>query len=187
MYGTVRLPGDKSVSHRALMFGALVQGVSRARNVADSADCRATRRVVQALGVQVDGAGPAEVRITSPGLDGLGEPQDVLDAANSGTTARLMAGILATRPFCSVITGDESLRRRPMRRVVEPLSRMGATILGRDGGQLLPLAIRGGDLRAISYDLPVASAQVKSAILLAGLGSAGRTIVREPSPSRDHT
>lgn len=187
VYGTVRLPGDKSVSHRALMFGALVQGVSRARNVADSADCRATRRVVQALGVQVDGAGPAEVRITSPGLDGLGEPQDVLDAANSGTTARLMAGILATRPFCSVITGDESLRRRPMRRVVEPLSRMGATILGRDGGQLLPLAIRGGDLRAISYDLPVASAQVKSAILLAGLGATGRTIVREPSPSRDHT
>jgi 3-phosphoshikimate 1-carboxyvinyltransferase len=143
--------------------------------------------MVEALGVQVEDIGPGEIRITSPGLDGLHEPQDVLDAANSGTTTRLMAGILATRPFCAVITGDESLRRRPMRRVVDPLTRMGATILGRDGGGLLPLTIRGGDLRAIGYDLPMASAQVKSAILLAGLGAAGRTVVREPSPSRDHT
>ncbi len=185
--GTARMPGDKSISHRALMFGALAAGTSRARNVADSADCRATRRIVEALGARVQDGAPGEVQIEGPGLAGLHEPADVLDAANSGTTTRLMAGILATRPFYAVITGDASLRSRPMARVVEPLSAMGATILGRDGGRLLPLTIKGGALRAIDYALPVASAQVKSAVLLAGLGAEGATRVREPAPSRDHT
>lgn len=185
--GTVCVPGDKSISHRSLMFGALAAGASRARNVADSADCRATRRIVQALGARVSDLAPGEIMIESPGLDGLVEPADVLDAANSGTTTRLMAGILAGRPFYSVITGDGSLRARPMRRIVEPLTAMGATILGRDGGRLLPLTIQGAALRAIDYTLPVASAQVKSAILLAGLHAEGTTRVREPAPSRDHT
>ncbi len=185
--GTVRVPGDKSISHRALMFGALAQGVSRARNVADSADCGATRRIVEALGARVRDAAPGELEIEGPGLAGLSEPADVLDAANSGTTTRLMAGILASRPFYSVLTGDASLRARPMARVVEPLARMGATFLGRDGGRLLPLTVRGGPLQAIDYRLPVASAQLKSAILLAGLGATGTTRVREPAPSRDHT
>jgi len=185
--GTARMPGDKSISHRALMFGALAGGTSHARHVADSADCRATRRVVEMLGARVRDVAPGELEIEGPGLAGLSEPADVLDAANSGTTTRLMAGILAARPFYSVITGDASLRARPMGRVVEPLTRMGATILGRDGGRLLPLTIRGGALRAIDYRLPVASAQVKSAILLAGLGAEGTTRVHEPAPSRDHT
>ncbi len=185
--GTVRVPGDKSVSHRALMFGALARGTSYARNVADSADCRATRRIVQALGARVRDLAPGELEIESPGLDELAEPADVLDAANSGTTTRLMTGILATRPFYAVITGDASLRARPMARVTEPLSRMGASFMGRDGGRLLPLSVRGGGLQAIDYTVPVASAQVKSAVLLAGLGAAGTTRVRERTPTRDHT
>ena len=185
--GTARVPGDKSVSHRALMFGALAAGTSRARNVADSADCRATRRVMTALGARVRDLAPGEVEIDGPGLANLSEPADVLDAANSGTTARLVAGILATQAFYAVLTGDASLRRRPMARVVEPLTCMGATLLGRDGGRLLPLTVRGGSLRAIDYTLPVASGQLKSAILLAGLGASGTTRVREPAPSRDHT
>jgi 3-phosphoshikimate 1-carboxyvinyltransferase len=187
VHGTVRMPGDKSISHRALMFGALAEGASRARNVADSADCRATRRIIQMLGARVRDIAPGELEIEGPGLANLTEPADVLDAANSGTTTRLMAGILASRPFYSVISGDASLRGRPMARVVEPLTRMGAAITGREGGRLLPLTITGGSLRAIDYRLPVASAQVKSAVLLAGLGAAGTTRVREPAPSRDHT
>ena len=185
--GTVHVPGDKSISHRALMCGALAEGTSHVRNVADSADCRATRRIVEALGARVVDVAPGEVCVEGPGLAGLTEPADVLDAANSGTTTRLVAGILATRPFYSVITGDASLRGRPMRRIVEPLTAMGATILGRHNGSLLPLSIQGGRLRAIDYALPVASAQVKSAVLLAGLGAEGTTRVREPAPSRDHT
>ena len=185
--GTVQVPGDKSISHRALLCGALAEGTSHARNVADSADCRATRRIVEALGARVVDVASGEVCVEGPGLTGLTEPVDVLDAANSGTTTRLGAGILATRPFYSVITGDASLRSRPMRRIVEPLTAMGATILGRQGAGLLPLTIQGGHLRAIDYALPVASAQVKSAVLLAGLGAEGTTRVREPAPSRDHT
>lgn len=187
VHGIVTVPGDKSISHRALLCGALAEGVSHARNVADSADCRATRRMIEALGARVTDVGPGEVEICGPGLTNLTEPRDVLDAANSGTTTRLAAGILAARPFYSVITGDASLRTRPMARIVEPLTMMGATVLGRDGGRLLPLTIRGGHLHAIDYTLPVASAQVKSAILLAGLGAEGATRVREPLPSRDHT
>ncbi len=185
--GTVRVPGDKSVSHRALLFGALAAGVSRASNVADSADCRATRRIVTALGATVRDLAPGDVEIEGPGLDHLREPADVLDAANSGTTTRLMLGVLASRPFYAVLTGDHSLRARPMARVVEPLTRMGATFMGRDGGRLLPLSVHGGPLHAIDADLPVASAQLKSAVLLAALAANGSTRVREPAPSRDHT
>src|SRR2546423_11454531 len=155
------------------MCGALAEGTSHARNVADSADCRATRRIVEALGARVVDVALGEVCVEGPGLAGLTEPVDVLDAANSGTTTRLVAGILATRPFYSVITGDTSLRSRPMRRIVEPLTAMGATILGRHTGILQPLSIQGGRLHAIDYALPVASAQVKSAVLLAGLHPGG--------------
>jgi len=185
--GVVRVPGDKSVSHRVLLFGALAAGVSHASNVADSADCRATRRIITALGATVRDLAPGDVEIEGQGLDHLREPADVLDAANSGTTTRLMLGVLASRPFYAVLSGDRSLRARPMARVVEPLTRMGATFMGRDGGRLLPLSVRGGPLHAIDADLPVASAQLKSAVLLAALAAYGSTRVREPAPSRDHT
>jgi 3-phosphoshikimate 1-carboxyvinyltransferase len=153
--------------------------------------CRATLRCIQALGVEAEesaGAGGEPLlRLHGVGLRGLCEPADVLNCAGSGTTIRLMAGLLSGQPFTSVLTGTEPLRRRPMGRVAEPLREMGATILGRDGGRLAPLTIRGGNLRGIRYAMPVASAQVKSAILLAGLFAGGETIVIEPGPSRDHT
>jgi 3-phosphoshikimate 1-carboxyvinyltransferase len=153
--------------------------------------CRATLRCIQALGVKAeereDEHAMTELLIRGVGLRGLREPVDVLHCAGSGTTIRLMAGLLAGQPFTSVLTGTEPLRRRPMGRVAEPLREMGATILGRDGGRLAPLTIRGGDLRGIRYDMPIASAQVKSAILLAGLFAVGETTVIEPGPSRDHT
>ncbi len=158
--------------------------------------CQATLRCVRALGVTVDVAPPfvedrddwrGTLIVRGVGLRGLTEPADVMDCAGSGTTIRLLAGILAGRPFTSVVTGSEALRRRPMGRVAEPLRLMGATVLGRQDGKLPPLTIRGGNLRGIDYAMPVASAQVKSAILLAGLFAEGETVVHEPGPARDHT
>ena len=181
--GTVRVPGDKSISHRAVLLGALAHGATSVDGFLRAEDCLATVRCVRALGIDVDDDGE---RLTVRGRP-MREPDDVLDAGNSGTTIRLLAGILAGRPFHSVLTGDASVRRRPMDRVVEPLRRMGARITGRDGGRLAPLAIDGAPLRPITYATPVASAQVKSAILLAGLFAHGETAVTEPSPSRDHT
>jgi len=142
---------------------------------------------VRALGVEVERLSETELMVRGQGLHGLREPKDVLNCAGSGTTMRLLAGILAGQPFYSVLTGNEQLRRRPMGRIVEPLRRMGATVLGRDDGRLPPLTILGGNLRGIEYRLPVASAQVKSAILLAGLYADGPTVIHEPGPARDHT
>lgn len=184
--GSLRIPGDKSISHRALILGALAHGETEVRGWLRGADCRATLTALAALGVPVSETGEA-LRIAGGGPEALQEPPDVLDAGNSGTTLRLLAGVLAGRPFFSVLTGDASLRRRPMRRVVEPLSAMGATLWGRAGGRFPPLAIRGGALSGIRWRSPVASAQVKSLILLAGLQAQGETLVSEPVLSRDHT
>lgn len=185
--GRATVPGDKSISHRALLLGAIAQGSSRVENFLPSADCRATLGVVRALGVQVEEHTPVDLTVHGRGLCGLQEPDDLLDCERSGTTMRLLAGLLAGQPFFSVLGGDDQLRRRPMGRIIEPLRQMGVLALGRDGGQRPPLAIQGGGLRGIDYTLPVASAQVKSALLLAGLCAEGPTTLRVPGPARDHT
>lgn len=184
--GQVRVPGDKSISHRAVLFGALAEGTTRVRNFLAGADCLSTVGCLRALGVEVC-LGGGEAVVVGRGWEGLAEPAEVLDCGNSGTTMRLLLGVLAGLPAFAVLTGDASLRRRPMGRVVEPLRHMGARIDGRAGGERAPLAVRGGALRAASFALPVASAQLKSALLLAGLRAEGRTSVAEPSRSRDHT
>ena len=186
--GTVEVPGDKSISHRAALLGALADGVTDVQGYLEGEDCLRTLTAIQILGVEVTKKGPGHYRIAGVGVDGLVEPADVIDCGNSGTTARLLIGLLAGQPFWTLLTGDESLRRRPMKRVAEPLARMGATIVGRADGGRLPLAVRGADRpRAIAYESPVASAQVKSAILLAGLRADGPVTVTEPAPSRDHS
>jgi len=179
----LRVPGDKSISHRAAMLGAIARGTTHIAGFLRAEDCLATLRCLRALGASVDERGnDLEIEGTP-----FREPEEILDVGNSGTTIRLLAGLLAAHPFHSVLTGDASIRRRPVDRVAEPLRRMGARISGRQGGRLAPLAIDGGGLRGISYATPVASAQVKSAVLLAGLFAEGETVVREPSQSRDHT
>lgn len=185
--GELTLPGDKSITHRAIILGSLADGVSEIRGALQSDDCRDTAKAFRAMGVPIDELDDERLQIRGGGLRGLKEPAEVLDLGNSGTTMRLLTGVLATQRFFSVLTGDQYLRARPMARVVLPLRSMGATILGRDGGNLPPLAIQGARLRAIDYVSPVASAQVKSAILLAGLLTEGETTVTEPSLSRDHT
>lgn len=185
--GSVRAPGDKSISHRALLLGAMADGVSRVDNFLPAADCLATLHAVRALGVRVDDLSPTALVVHGLGLRGLREPDDVINCSRSGTTLRLLSGILAGQPYLSVLTAEPQLRRRPMARIVEPLRRMGATVLGRDGGRLPPLAIQGGALHGIDYTLPVASAQVKSALLLAGLYAEGPTLLHVPGPARDHT
>jgi len=180
--GTVRVPGDKSISHRAFLLGALAGGPVTVRGAARSADVLATVAAVRALGARVDEDGET-ARVQGP----LHEPDDVLDCGNAGTALRLLAGVCAGLDGMSVLTGDASLRRRPMGRVAEPLRRMGAVVDGRGGGTLAPLVVRGGALQAIDYRPPAPSAQVKSCVLLAGLGAAGTTRVREVAPTRDHT
>jgi 3-phosphoshikimate 1-carboxyvinyltransferase len=186
--GSLRVPGDKSISHRYAMFAALADGVSRIDGYLPGADCTATLACLEALGVSIIRATSSiglTVSVAGRGIRGLQAPGRDLDAANSGTTMRLMTGILAAHPFTSVFTGDASLSRRPMRRVIEPLTRMGATIESRDGRP--PLAIHGTHLHAIAHAPDVPSAQVKSAVLLAGLHADGYTSVLEPAPTRDHT
>ena len=187
--GKIRVPVDKSVSHRSVMFSAIAKGSVRVRNFLEAADCLSTAACMRALGAGVERQSDGAVLVTGVGLHGLQEPQGVLDAGNSGTTLRLLLGILAAQPFFSALAGDASLSRRPMGRVVEPLARMGAAIRGRGGNRFLPLAVlpHEGKLRAMDYESPVASAQVKSAVLLAGLYADGRTSVAEPALSRDHT
>jgi len=185
--GRIKVPGDKSISHRALLLGAIAEGTTRILNFLPAADCLATLACVRALGVEIERLSETELVVQGRGLRGLMEPKDVLNCAGSGTTMRLLAGILAGQPFYSVLTGNEQLRRRPMGRIAEPLRQMGATVLGRDDGRLPPLTILGGNLHGIEYRLPVASAQVKSAILLAGLYADGPTVIYEPGPARDHT
>ncbi|WP_342469677.1 3-phosphoshikimate 1-carboxyvinyltransferase [Ureibacillus sp. FSL K6-3587] len=184
--GILTVPGDKSISHRAVMFGAIAKGKTTVTGFLPGEDCLSTIDCFRKLGVdiQVDGT---NVEINSPGMEGWQEPKEVLYTGNSGTTTRLMLGILAGTNFHSVMTGDASIGKRPMGRVTKPLKQMGALINGREGGQYTPLAIQGTKLKAIDYTMPVASAQVKSAILLAGLQAEGTTIVREKEVSRDHT
>ncbi|MFA4885988.1 MAG: 3-phosphoshikimate 1-carboxyvinyltransferase [Desulfotomaculaceae bacterium] len=185
--GTVAVPGDKSISHRAVMIGALAEGETVIDNFLPGEDCLSTIKCFRKLGVAIEGPEEGMVRVKGRGLEGLQEPGDILDAGNSGTTMRLALGVLAGQKFFSVITGDDSLRRRPMARVTEPLRLMGAHIEGRRGGALAPLAVRGGELKPICFNSPLASAQVKSAVLLAGLFARGDTVVSEPHRSRDHT
>ncbi len=182
--GVISVPGDKSISHRALLFGALSTGETRVTGLLDAEDVHSTRRAVERLGASVRTEG-AEIVVTPP--EALREPDDVIDCGNSGTSLRLLAGALCGVPGLSVLTGDASLRRRPVRRVIDPLRQMGATLGARDGDRLPPLVVRGGTLRGAAHVLPVASAQVKSAILLAGLFAEGGTSVTEPERSRDHT
>lgn len=184
--GTIVVPGDKSVTHRAVILSALAEGLGTVQGYCRGADCLNTMRAIQALGVRVDEEAD-QLRIHGKGLWGLSEPEAPIDCGNSGTGIRLLAGLLAGQDFFTILTGDASIRRRPMGRVVKPLREMGATIAGRKGGELAPLAITGSRLRAISYQSPVASAQVKSALLLAGLYADGTTRVTEPTLSRDHT
>ncbi|MDR5682450.1 MAG: 3-phosphoshikimate 1-carboxyvinyltransferase [Armatimonadota bacterium] len=183
--GRLRVPADKSISHRAVLLGAIAQGVSVARNFLVAADTLRSVACVRALGVdaQLDGT---TLRVGGRGLRGLRAPTEALDAGNSGTTIRLLCGVLAGQPFEAILTGDDSIRRRPMDRVVTPLREMGARIEAQAGG-LAPLRVRGGALRPIRHRMPIPSAQVKSAILLAGLYADGETTVVEPQPSRDHT
>jgi len=184
--GRLRVPGDKSISHRAFLFAALATGPSTVSQLATGEDVHATRTALEQLGVKVrekDGV----CTIFGGGAAALREPDAVLDCANSGTTIRILAGILAGRPILTILTGDASLHGRPMARVVEPLRAMGATIDGRADGTRAPLVIRGGDLHGIRHEVPVASAQVKSAIVMAGLQADGTTEVVLPAQSRDHT
>jgi len=187
--GDITVPGDKSMSHRSVMLAALAEGTTEIRGFLPGEDNLATAQMFVEMGVKVDWLNEEKtaLRVHGVGLHGLKEPAVVLDAGNSGTCVRLMTGVLAGQPFHSVMVGDASLHKRPMRRVVEPVQRMGAHVDGRDAGNLLPLAIRGGQLTAIHHISEVASAQVKSCVLLAGLFAQGETRVSEPKPTRDHT
>lgn len=185
--GTIRVPGDKSISHRAVMLGSIAEGVTEVEGFLEGEDALATLAAFRAMGVEIERPGPGQVRVHGVGLRGLRAPSAALDLGNSGTSMRLLAGLLAAQTFDCVLTGDASLTRRPMRRVIDPLTVMGAHIDSSPEGTP-PLRLRGaGALRPIRYDLPVASAQVKSALLLAGLYADGETCVREPAPTRDHT
>ena len=184
--GEIQVPGDKSISHRAALFGGMAQGETHISNFLLGEDCLSTLRCLNQLGVAWERQG-TEVWIRGEGIEAWQEPTDVLDAGNSGTTMRLMLGALAGSPFAVTLTGDASLRSRPMRRVADPLRQMGAQIIGRQGGNMAPLTMTGGQLEGQSFRTTVASAQVKSAIILAGLRASGETRVEEPALSRDHT
>ena len=187
LLGRLRVPGDKSISHRSIMLGALANGETRVSGFLEGADALATLRAFRSMGVDIQGPEQGVVSIQGVGLHGLKAPSEPLDLGNSGTSMRLLTGLLAGQSFDSVLTGDRSLSGRPMRRVTEPLARMGA-LIETTGQGTAPLRIRGGQrLRGIDYDMPVASAQVKSALLLAGLYAEGNTRVREPAVTRDHT
>src|SRR5436190_2114342 len=182
--GRLRVPGDKSISHRYALLAALADGASRLSNYAPGADCRSTLACLQALGVPVHQQADV-VHIVGRGFEGWRSPAGPLDAGNSGTSMRMLMGLLAGRPFDSSLIGDESLSRRPMRRVIEPLARMGARIEAVDGHA--PITVHGAPLQGITYDPPIPSAQVKSAVLLAGLQASGTTSVTERAQTRDHT
>ncbi len=184
--GTVTIPGDKSISHRAIMFGSIATGKTHITNFLPGADCLSTIACFKQMGVHIEQDG-ASVVVEGNGIEGLREPTNLLDVGNSGTTFRLMMGLLAGRSFHSVLAGDESIAKRPMNRVTIPLKQMGASIDGRGDGTFAPIAIRGGNLKGVAYTSPVASAQVKSAILLAGLQADGITTVTETHRSRNHT
>jgi len=183
--GAITLPGDKSISHRYAMISSIAEGDSRILNYSTGADCHSTLGCMRALGIAISGEG-TEFVVHGKGLDGLRVPAGDLDAGNSGSTIRMLSGILAAQPFTTRIFGDESLSRRPMQRIMKPLAQMGAEIRARED-KFPPLEIRGGKLRAIDYTLPVPSAQVKTCVLFAGLFAEGETTVTEPVRSRDHS
>lgn len=190
--GEITPPGDKSISHRSAILNAVANGEARVTNFSIGADCASTVEILRALGVEIDHKpGSAErggeLTVRGVGMNGLTEPSDVLNVGNSGTTTRLMAGILAGRDFQAIMTGDASIRSRPMGRVIDPLREMGANILARDGGRLAPIVFSGGSLSGIEYVQGVASAQVKSCLLFAGLRADGETTIRSPAVSRDHS
>lgn len=184
--GEIMVPGDKSISHRAIMLGSLAEGTTEVTNFLQGADCLSTIDCFRKLGIEIENDGKT-IRIHGKGLDGLKEPSAILDAGNSGTTTRLISGILAAQNFETTLTGDESIQKRPMKRIIDPLSMMGADIQSIKGNGCAPLKIKGAPLHAIDYVSPVASAQVKSAVLLAGLYADGKTSVTEPYVSRNHT
>lgn len=184
--GEITVPGDKSISHRSIMFGAISKGLTEITNFLQGADCLSTISCFQKLGISIENT-PHKILVHGKGLRGLCAPDAVLDAGNSGTTTRLISGILAGQDFSCTLTGDESIQKRPMKRIIEPLSLMGASIKSIRENNCAPLLISGRTLTGISYSTPVASAQVKSAILLAGLYADGQTRVTEPAPSRNHT
>jgi 3-phosphoshikimate 1-carboxyvinyltransferase len=184
--GAISVPGDKSITHRAIILTSLADGISAIMKYCRGEDCLNTMRACQTLGIRIEES-PEMLRVYGKGLWGLSEPGAPIDCGNSGTGIRLLTGLLAGQDFFSVLTGDDSIRRRPMGRVVKPLREMGAVIAGRKGGELAPLAVTGSKLRAISYSSPVASAQIKSSLLLAALFAQGTTRISEPRLSRDHT
>lgn len=184
--GELKIPGDKSISHRSIMFGALAKGPTEVTHFLQGADCLSTISCFQKLGIEIENT-PERILIHGKGLFGLHAPQCVLDAGNSGTTVRLISGILAGQPFSCTLTGDASIQKRPMKRIMTPLRQMGAEIAGLNGTDCAPLSIRGSALHGIHYQSPVASAQVKSCVLLAGLYADGPVSVTEPSLSRNHT
>ncbi len=186
LLGRVRVPGCKGISHRALIFAAIANGRSTLRGLANGADVASTVTCLEALGVKIRAEGDGAV-VRGLGFEGLREPTGVLECGNSGTTMRMVAGLVAGRDFLSVLVGDESLSARPMRRVLDPLAAAGARVDGRDGGALAPIVVRGGDLRGFRHELATASGQVKTALVLAGLQADGITEITEPAPSRDHT
>ncbi len=184
--GTIRVPGDKSISHRAVMFGAIAHGKTVVDGFLPGEDCLSTIDCFRKLGVKIHQE-KEHVEVVGNGIEGLQEPKDILDVGNSGTTCRLLLGVLANTPFHSCVIGDDSIAKRPMNRVTNPLREMGTKIDGRNDGNYTPISIRGGNLKAIDYVSPVGSAQVKSAVLLAGLQADGTTTLTEPHHSRDHT
>ncbi|MEH7117879.1 3-phosphoshikimate 1-carboxyvinyltransferase [Neobacillus vireti] len=186
LVGNVTIPGDKSISHRSVMFGSIAHGETIVTNFLPGDDCLSTISCFRKLGVTIEEA-DNHLRISGNGFEGLSEPTEVMDVGNSGTTIRLLMGILAGRPFHSTLVGDASIGKRPMTRVTVPLSQMGAKLDGRKNGDFTPISIRGGHLQPIQYELPVASAQVKSAIILAGLQADGISTIIEPAETRDHT
>lgn len=184
--GEIEVPGDKSIGHRAVIFASIAHGASRIFNLSGGEDNRRTVKAFKDLGVKI-GSETDSLWVDGKGWEGLCPPTQVIDCGNSGTTMRLLCGVLAGRPFVSRLDGDSSLRQRPMQRVIDPLERMGGAIISRNGKGVAPLEIRGGPLQGIDYEMPIASAQVKSAIFLGGLQAKGKTTVEEPQQSRDHT
>jgi 3-phosphoshikimate 1-carboxyvinyltransferase len=185
--GNISVPGDKSISHRSLILGSIAQGETRIYNFLSSLDCLRTLECMRALRVEIKRSSNNSIKIKGKGLYGLQESKDILEVGNSGTTIRLLAGLLSGQNFYSVLNGDASIRKRPMKRVVEPLRLMGADIWGRKDGHFAPLSIKGSKINPFQYTLPVASAQVKTALLLAGLYTKGETVIKELLPTRDHT
>lgn len=184
--GEIKVPGDKSISHRSLILSSIAEGESRIEGLLEAEDCLSTMGIMRDLGIKITKEAAGKYRVEGKGLDGLEEADDVLDCGNSGTSMRLLTGLLASQDFYSVLTGDHSLRKRPMQRIIGPLSQMGAKIWSRQDG-LAPLSIKGQNLKSLKYELPVASAQLKSSILLASLKTEAETVIIEPAVSRDHT